>query len=321
MRLIFSNRSSATAIAFASAVWLLISAASSHADKAPRFAYQEAAYAIDSRIAGKSKETDWMVYTEVPHVFSEDGNPWKRSSNCWAADLDLTGVSPFNDPEPYGHGFGMAQAVTVISPWHVIGSSHSFPQVGEYLVLVDKNNKVINPKPVIVASKHFKASATVYPDISIALLDSPLPDSITPVKVLPDNWKAYFNNLRGIPLLGFDIHERAIVTEIGAFDYEHEPGIFRNFMQAPSDQQRREFYKEVEANDSANPVFLVLDNQLVLINLMSSGGPGAGTSLVRQKQQINKVMKELFDEHYPERVGTSPTLTELDISSIYTPVR
>ena len=321
MKLKISNRLSATVKVFASAVWLLITPASTRADDAPRFASKEATDAIDSRIAGKSNLTDWLVYTDVPHVFSEDENPWKRSGDCWAADLDLTGVSPFNDPEPYGHGFGMAQAVTVISPWHVIGSSHSFPRVGEYLVLIDKDNNVITPKPVIIASKHFEASGTVYPDISIALLDSPLPKSITPVKVLPDNWKAYLGNPRGLPLLGFDIHERAIVTEIGAFDYEHEPGIFRNFMQAPSDRQRREFYKEVEANDSADPVFLVLDNQLVLINLMSSGGPGAGTSLVRHKQQINGVMSELFDKHYPDKAGISPTLTELDMSSIYTPIR
>lgn len=316
-----SIRSSATVIAFASAVWLLISAAPARAENSPRFAPEEAAEAVDSRIAGKSNLTDWMVYTDVPHVFSEGENPWKRSGNCWGSDLDLTGVSPFNDPAPYGHGFGMAQAVTVLSPWHVIGSSHSFPSVGEYLVLIDKDNNVITPKPVIIASYHFKTSGTVYPDISIALLDSPLPDSITPVKVLPDDWKTYLGNPRGLPLLAFDIHERAIVTEISAFDYEHEPGIFRNFMQAPSDRQRREFYKEVEANDSANPVFLILDNQLVLINLMSSGGPGAGTSLVRHKQQINEVMSELFDENYPDKAGRSPTLTELDMSSIYTPIQ
>ena len=207
-----SIRSSATVIAFASAVWLLISAVPARAENSPRFAPEEAAEAVDSRIAGKSNLTDWMVYTDVPHVFSEDENPWKRSGNCWGSDLDLTGVSPFNDPAPYGHGFGMAQAVTVLSPWHVIGSSHSFPNVGEYLVLIDKDDNVITPKPVIIASYHFKASGTVYPDISIALLDYPVPDSITPVKVLPDDWKTQLGNPRGLPRLALNIHESAIAN-------------------------------------------------------------------------------------------------------------
>ncbi|MEM9280469.1 MAG: hypothetical protein AAGA96_01460 [Verrucomicrobiota bacterium] len=316
-----SIKSGAPALILASAVWLCVSKASTHAEDDRRFAPKEAADAIDSRIAGKSKSTDWLVYTDNLHGFRENEIFWKRNSNCWAADLDLTGVSPFNDPKPYEHGFGVAEAVTVISPWHVIGTTHSFPAVGEYLVLVDNDSNVITPKPVIIASARLKASGNAYPDISIALLDSPLPDSITPVKVLPDDWKSYLGNPRGLPVLGFDIHEHAIVTEIHVFDFEHEPGVFRNFMQAPTNRQRLEFYKEVEANDSANPAFLILDNQPVLITLWSSGGPGAGNSLVRLKREINQVMGDLFDTHNPDQAGSSPALREFDMSSIYTPIR
>ena len=157
-------------------------------------------------------------------------------------------------------------------------------------------------------------------DIKIGLLDAPLPASIIPVKVLPDDWKTFLRNPTGLPVLGFNLEENAVVTEISSFDNEFQPGSYRNFMRVPTDPQRLHFYEKFGANNSGNPMFLILDNQLVLINTTSFGGPGAWTSLLRYKSDINNAMINLFDANYPDMAGSSPTLTEFDMAAIYTPV-
>jgi hypothetical protein len=75
-------------------------------------------------------------------------------------------------------------------------------------------------------------------------------------------------------------------------------------MVAPTTPQHREFYEPVVRFDSGNPMFLIINNQLVVLSVIT--GEGTGSFITGYISQINNIMNTL---------GGGYQLTPIDLSS------
>lgn len=266
-------------------------------------AARHAADAIDTRIAGKNAEIAKPIYSTQNHTSAI----YVRNTNCWAADLDLTCISPWNSTD------GNRMAGTLISPRHVLFVEHFdfHPSVGATIRFVTTNNTVISR--TITALATHPDYVPFYPDITIGVLNSDVPPSISFAKILPQNWETYFPSMSNppfeydplgrIPALSLDQEEKALVSEWAAIRYATPP---RNLFLSPVNEQRLAFFENLILGDSGNPAFLIINNELVILNTWTYGNAGSGTSIVDHKNAINAMMTTL---------GGGYQVTEVDLSS------
>ena len=73
----------------------------------------------------------------------------------------------------------------------------------------------------------------------------------------------------------------------------------------PSNATRLSYYENMITGDSGNPVFLIINGQLVIITVITYGGAGSGTSVAFHKDAINTMMATL---------GGGYSLTEVSLS-------
>lgn len=243
---------------------------------------------VDTRIAGKSSSTAKNIFTTQNHGSSI----YVRNSGCWAYDLDLTPISPWNSTG------ANTRAGTLISPRHIIFAAHYQINNGSIIRFVTTDNTVVERTMINKVS----LSQTLYPDITIGVLDSDVPNTIGYVKVLPSNWSSYLPNVGAIyriPALALDYEEKALVTELGVVN----GGTL--IFYTPTNAQRLSFFETIIVGDSGNPVFLIINGQLVLLTVWTWGGSGGGTFVTYFKNDINSAMSSL---------GGGYTLTEVDLS-------
>lgn len=261
---------------------------------------------VDTRIAGKSV-TARPIFTTQNHAAAT----YVRNPNCWAADINLTCISPWNSTG------GAGLAGTLISPRHVLFCEHYnfHPSAGATIRFVAQDNTVVTR--TITALLAHPDYVPFYPDITIGVLDSDVPGSIAFAKILPQNWRTYFPSVggpfisqssfgpRGLPALALDQEEKALVTDWR--NAMEDTGI--NQFSKPTNAQRLVFYEDIIPGDSGNPAFLIINNELVVLNTWTYGGPGMGTHLVPHKNAINTMMTQL---------GGGYQLTEVNLTGFPT---
>lgn len=253
---------------------------------------RECADAVDSRIEG-------LTVNGTIKIFSTENHPdsiYVRNINCWANDLDLTCISPWNSAS------STKKAGTLISPRHIIFSEHYQLGVGNTVRFVKGDNTVvertISSKQNVGPSNVSDGYAT---DLTVALLDSDVPAGISYAKVLPSGYSSYLPSLSSqypIPALCLDQEEKAIVTDAYLLS---TMATFR----VPFDSQRLAYYEAKVSGDSGNPAFLIINDELVLITCWTFGGAGAGSNIANLHSEINSAMTSL---------GGGYTLTEADLS-------
>ena len=251
-----------------------------------------ASSAIDSRIVNKDATSKSMYSVQNP-----TGGIFIRNPDCWAADLDLTCFSPWNSTN------GNRMAGTLISPRHVLFVEHFdfHPSVGSAIRFVTQNNTVITR--TITALATHPDYVPLYPDITIGVLDADVPPSISFAKILPQNWRSYFPSITSgwgfpIPVIVMDQEKKALIWNWVGSDN------FNNFS-PPYESHRGEFWEYLVLGDSGSPAFLVINNQLVVLNLATYSSL-VGTSLMPHKDVMNAMMTTL---------GGGYQVTEVDLSS------
>ena len=225
---------------------------------------------------------------------------YTRNSKCWAYPLDLTSISPWNSA---GH---TRRAGVLISPRHALWARHYSMRVNTTLRFVDKHNNIVERR--IVKEKALPTNG--HPslrgyDLVVGTLESDVPASISFAKVLPKNLTTVRPpfNIR-VPVFDTDFEEKALVA-----DLSYESGTMVSLKTPLSNSYRRQFFETKIVGDSGNPVFFVIDNQLVLLFVFTYGGAGAGTSISYHYDAINKLMKDM---------GSNYQLTEIDLTSYTT---
>lgn len=249
----------------------------------------ECSTAVDSRISGKTPSAAKPIFSTANHA----AGSYTRNAGCWAANIDLTCVSPWNSAG------GIAYAGTAISPRHIIFARHFQIPTGATVRFVTTGNVVVTR--TMTAAQSLAGSGYPY-DLTIGLLDSALPDTITPAKVLPANVLDYLpslSKLYSIPALVIDREEKALVADLYQLS-----GSYVSFHQ-PVDATRLTYFEGLISGDSGNPGFLVIDDQPVLVTTWTYGGAGSGPRIHALHTEINAAMTTLGGGHQLTDVSLS----------------
>jgi hypothetical protein len=188
-----------------------------------------------------------------PQMFSKyvDGKIFMRNASFWLRGMHgLTGIH-------VGYGPG----ASVITPWHVVGANHWKNDAGAQLVFCDPANHSI--VRTVVAGTEIRPD--VRSDIWLAVLDKPLPESITPLLLMPTNWVEKISFAR-LPVAAlnqaqcfgsgelFPFHQQAR----GWFEYGY---VFKRSSAVPTMQ-----FEPRRAGDSGRPIVTLLGTNLALVS-------------------------------------------------------
>ena len=248
--------------------------------------------AVNSRISGAT--TAMLPIFQNFNASHASGN-YTRNPNCWAYDLSqkLTCVSPWNSRQ------GHLRAGTALTPRHIGLARHYDYGAGTTVRFVTADNQTIT-RTVTHRVRH------PIVDITICLLDSDLPSSITPCKVLPQNFGDYFpTGPRWVAALCLDQEEKALVTDLSRF------GNVAQF-RYPNLPYEQILYEDKIAGDSSNPAFLIINDELVCLCFWTWGGWGAGRFLTAYLDDINQMISDLDSA---AGISTGYTLETADLSS------
>ena len=166
----------------------------------------------------------------------------------WTRGMDMSGVS-FDD----------TRTATLITPRHIVMAKHYSRPAGSPVVFHDRGGKRIVRKIINLLPAEG--------DVMIGLLDEPVPANHTSYP-LPDPGSDTAR-LVGKPVIVSDQRRALFVHLIGfvgsgiiAFKYD--------------ESESHGWGKNLIVGDSGNPSFLIVGQQLVLVETHTSGGPGAG---------------------------------------------
>lgn len=246
--------------------------------------------AVDNRISGLNASTAKPIFSTQNH----NTPSYIRNSGCWVNDLNLTSISPWNSTE------GPNRAGVLISPRHIIFAAHYQINNGSTIRFVDNNNNIVTR--TMVNKLTHPNYTPYYPDLTVGVLDSDVPNTISFVKILPQNWNDYLPSLSVIhrlPCFVLDQEEKALISELAGLS------TVAGFRVPEFSSTRYAFSETIITGDSGNPAFLIIDDELVIITVWTFGGAGGGTSILFHKDAINTMMSTL---------GGGYSLTEIDLS-------
>lgn len=256
---------------------------------------EELANAIDSRLVGQSPSTDRAVFSMQDH----NSATYVRNVACWAYDIDLTCVSPWNNAG------GAQRAGTAITSRHFLNAAHFELSLGNTIRFVTENNIVVS-RTITGKARHPDYSP-YYPDLTVYTLDSALPETITPCKILPPDWQNYLKQIQKgrPPAICFDQEEKALVSDLFQFSN------YAVFI-TPTNSQRLAFSESIIGGDSGNPAFFVINDELVLLTVWTGGGAGAGTFVTPQISALNAMIATADAQ---AGVSTGLEVTTIDLST------
>ena len=319
---------------------LIVKSAFEETEYIPPFLYDRCNDSLDSLLVGKNPSTSMKIYsTQINPPTTGPGydtipGTFIRNTDCWINSLKgITSMSPFHTGFSYAGGH---RACTLISPRHFIACSHSMVNVNFYLRFVDRNNNVYIRRVIdVLGGAYIKppypdpcvyARDNVNGDIMIGLLDSDLPPSIEYVPVFPANVEDYLPvtpyKLATVCMIGgntTDAHpDRKATVRNTSYIYRLYNGAITSCTTGPyyfvygeypaGNSLRIPFYSNVVSGDSGEPLFLIVNDQLVLIS--HHYVPDSGPSYHNVIDEINSHMETLsIDNGAPVY-----QLTEADIS-------
>lgn len=227
-----------------------------------------------------------------------------RNVNHWATDhvQKLTCCSPWNSDGSF------TKAGTLISPRHVVFATHFLPAVSSTIRFIAADNTIVTR--TITALESITVTGPLFPDITIGILDSDVPASISFAKVLPDGWESKLPNIESsrLPVVCTDQEEKLLIRQASRIASTQLNG--NAVFTVPSDPSYLTFYENLISGDSGNPCFFIINGDLVLLTVWSTGGGGSGTSVAAFKAEINTIMTNL---------GGGYQLTEIDLSGFSNP--
>jgi hypothetical protein len=197
--------------------------------------------AIDSRVAGKSQSA-WEMFT----TRDTSAGVYVRNASAWCADLDTTCIAANT-------------RATLITPRHIYGVEHLPP--GSTIDFVTAGNVRVT-RTVIDSTMIGPANASdsYATDIWIGRLDSDVPNTITPAKVLPTGVSTWMPGLTyGVPALATNQFKQAMVHEW----YSRTLGFC--YFRRPILENRKTFHTPVVGFDSGSPIFLIVNGVAVLL--------------------------------------------------------
>ena len=248
---------------------------------------------IDSRIDDTmSMATNGGIYSTQNHVTST----YVRNTNLWCDDVDLTCASPWNSRG------GSKRAGTLITAQHLLMASHYPLYIGDTVRFVANDNTILTR--TITGVVNHPDYSPYYPDLRVAVLDSALPSSITPCKLMPSDYEDYLveNSSNRPGAIGLDQEEKALIIDwTGGGNFT-----------TPTDSDRLIFHENIISGDSGNPAGVIVDGEFVSVTMWTYGGAGSGTPVADFISDINTMITTADTQ---ASVSTGLTVVEADFSA------
>jgi len=169
------------------------------------------------------------------------------------------------------------------------------------MTFVDNQNNVI--QRTIINTKQHPLYVSERIDLTVGLLDFDVPtNQVSFAKVLPDNYQDYIRNGRGLPCIRLDQEEKALVGDVET--------IFISPKEAkasiPYLPNRLLLFEKLADGDSGNPMFIIINNQPILLTVwLGSADGGGGASVTKFKDDINDMMNVLGGGYQLEEIDLS----------------
>lgn len=263
-----------------------------------------------SKLANKTP-ADRLVYSsQNPYGGPIDAGIWLRNPNCWLNGV--SNISCFSPAQRSGANWWQ-RGGALITKKHVLFAAHFAPSIitgGTPLIFVDENNNAIRRNII-----NYGLDTT---DIAIALLDQEVPSNIKIAKVLPPNYTDYINIVPmpvggsinedaklnyGPYAVGLDQEEKAILKWVIGTSFS---GITVSSVSTLDPYTN--FTEAIIVGDSGNPVFLIIDNELVVLTTWLS--PVDGPFITLRYNIVNTIINNLSP-------GEGYSLTPVDLELVY----
>jgi hypothetical protein len=244
-----------------------------------------------------------------------------RNTDCWCNDLveELTCISPWNSAT--GNPSGATGGGVLVTPRHIYMAAHFSIPTGSTVRFVTSNNQVVDRTIVQSYTHPLYNPSTGLCDITVGLLDSSVPSTITPAQTIPESFYDYLLQVSNVfslalPFAGAmytDQEEKALVI-----DYATSNKDFHDFA-PPTNSLKLSAYETIVSGDSGNPVFFIINNKLVFLcswTAVRSDGTAIGAEYI-SPLRINETTKaptlQTMIENVDAAYGISTGL-QLDIA-------
>ena len=250
-------------------------------------------------------------FTDPNGVLEGGGYGAARSGDFWASDIDYTAVSVWNNRGDFTPKDYRMRGATAITKRHVVMAKHYWLAVGNKLWFVAADGTWIE-REVLQTSSHGSS------DIAVALLNSDLPSTITPVKVVPSNFETYFKreaggaislNFRPI-IVGFDFEKKGLLMQLTrAVNGSNEATFAAGNLLIPSPYNV--LSETLDIGDSGNPLFIIIGGEAVLIGLFETS-----SNVPAYSKYISTINGLISTVDSAEGISTGYTLQEKNLSSL-----
>lgn len=219
--------------------------------------------------------------------------------SSWASGINLTAVT---QNVPRG---------TAVTSRHVLYTKHYgyHGRIGQTLNFLTMNNEIVSRK--IIDVKYLSDSFS--PDIAVIRLESDLPDSIKPMRVLS---ATSANTLPDYtPILRIDQESKALIGAADRFGISH---IQTDAKKNPPGAAFSLYYESMITGDSSSPSILLVrtksshSNEAVpiLFGLVTYAGAGSGPKIAEITADIRSVIASFGDKHVMNIVDLAGVINE-----------
>ena len=262
-------------------------------------------WCVDSRIGGRDPSASMPRFLD----FAENAGRWRFRFNpeFWARDVDFSCASPWNDR------FRGQRAGTAVSSVHIVFANHYPFSPGTKLAFIGCDGSVH-------LRTYLSGTRVADTDLMVGLLDRPLPPTVRPASILPDDYADYIGDAADLPAATFDQEEKLMVTELwriptlpGAKSMSSRNMMFKPVMPKVAEgddaavkaaaerlkrrERRAAFYEPLVTGDSGNPCFMIVGREPVLLYTVLSGGPGSGPALQKLRAPLQEAMDRMAPGH------------------------
>lgn len=262
-------------------------------------------WCVDSRLAGRSPSESLPRFLD----YEANARRWSFAFNprFWARGVDFSCASPWNDR------FGSQRAGTAVSSVHIVFANHYPFTPGTKIAFIGCDG-------VVYLRSYLSGIRVEGTDLMVGLLDRPLPPSVHPAAILPDDYADYIGNAADLPAATFDQEEKLLVTELWQIpsapnaksmmsrNMKFRPAMPKDAADDPVKAKaaearlkrrakRTEFYEQLITGDSGNPCFMIVGREPILLYTVYSGGPGSGPALQKLRVPLQEAMDKMAPGH------------------------
>jgi len=247
-----------------------------------------------------------------------------RTTNNWIHDLSgSTGIPALNDRST-GTNIGGA----LITPRHAVVALHASAVVDDVFYFWDRDNTVYSRT---VTGRAFNNLGVPYGDFMVITFDSDLPTAIEPLPIFPPDLYKYVNpdrfttatraRLDDTLIVSTDQEEKSLVHRMSYVQFNqpgddypdtyHPNGLAAAVYTTPLNTDALPWRESMIAGDSGSPMMAIVDNQLILLGVVSTT---ADFDIFGNLRNINDLNRMIVDADADAGVSTGYTATQFDLS-------